>query len=146
MINKTFEELGEYRDKEGYINMDEVLLFNEQTMREVRGNVNREKDWIQLNGSSVLIKTNAEGQCNAEYSEMISCELAKHVGIETAKYDMVKYKGETGLITENICKNGEEMISLYELIGNGPDCLIRERTNTKNNLDKNNRPFKRFKK
>ncbi len=122
MINKTFEELGEYRAPDGYIDFDRVVAENDvETKREVRGNVNREKDWIDINGGSVLVKTDAEGQPNSEYSELISCALAKQAGIETAEYDMVSYKGDTGLITKNVCKEGEEMISLYELIGNGPD-------------------------
>ena len=122
MINKTFEELGEYRSPDGYIDFDRVVEESEvETKREYRGNVNREKDWIEIEGGSVLVKTDADGQPNSEYSELISSELAKQAGIETAEYDMVRYKGETGLITKNMCKPGEEMISVYELIGNGPD-------------------------
>ena len=125
MINKTFEELGEYRSPDGYIDFDRVVEENEvETKREYRGNVNREKDWIEIEGGSVLVKTDADGQPNSEYSELISCALAKQAGIETAQYDMVRYKGETGLITKNMCKPGEEMISIYELIGNGPDSEI----------------------
>ena len=122
MINKTFEELGEYRAPDGYIDFDRVVEENDvETKREVRGNVNREKDWIEIEGGSVLVKTDADGQPNSEYSELISCALARQAGIETAEYDMVRYKGETGLITKNMCKPGEEMVSVYELIGNGPD-------------------------
>ena len=122
MINRTFEELGEYRNPDGYIDFDRVVEEHEvEARREVRGNVNREKDWIEINGGSVLVKTDAAGQPNSEYSELISCALARQAGIETAEYDMVRYKGETGLITKNMCKPGEELISIYELIGNGPD-------------------------
>ena len=125
MINKTFEELGEYRSPDGYIDFDRVVEESEvETKREYRGNVNREKDWIEIEGGSVLVKTDADGQPNSEYSELISCALARQAGIETAQYDMVRYKGETGLITKNMCKPGEEMISIYELIGNGPDSEI----------------------
>ncbi len=122
MINKTFEELGEYRGEDGYIDLDRVLSEHElETEREVRGNENREKDWIKINGGKVLVKTNVDGQQNSEYSELISCELAKQAGLETAEYDMVRYKGEQGLITKHVCKEGEEIITLHELIGSGPD-------------------------
>ena len=122
MINKTFQELGEYREPDGYIDFDRVVADGEvEKEREVRGNVNREKDWIKIKDGSVLVKTDVEGQPNSEYSELISCALAKQAGMETAEYDMVKYKGETGLITKNMCKPGEELVSVYELIGNGPD-------------------------
>jgi len=121
MVDKTFEELGEYRDETGHIDMDKVLTDNYDVMREVRGKEQREKDWIEIRGGSVLIKTNSVDRCNGEYAELICDELAKQAGIETAKYDMITYKGERGLITENMCKPGEEMISLYELVGNGPN-------------------------
>lgn len=125
MIDKTFEELTEYRQEDGYINLDKILLENNahdiDSEREVRGNENREKDWIKLKEGEVLVKTNLQEKPNSEYSELISCALAKQAGIETAKYDMIKYKGEPGLITKNVCKKGDEMISLCELIGNGPD-------------------------
>lgn len=122
MINKTFEELGEYRAPDGYIDFDRVVEENDvETEREIRGNENREKDWIDINGGRVLVKTNVDGQQNSEYSELISCALARQAGMETAEYDMVRYKGEQGLITKYVCKEGEEMITLHELIGSGPD-------------------------
>ncbi len=121
MISKTFEELGQYRDENGYIDMDAVMTSDDKAVREVRGNTDREKDWIEINGGSIMIKTDTEGLSNAEYSEMISCALARQAGIKTAEYDMAKYKGGKGLITKNICAPGEEMVSLQELIGSGPD-------------------------
>ena len=42
------------------------------------------------------------------------------MGLETAKYDIIKYKGEKGIVTKNICNEGEELLTINELIGNGP--------------------------
>lgn len=75
------------------------------------------------NGESVFVATDAEEKrmqrALIQYSSPENYDLVKKALIKAKRQD---------------------------LIGNGPDCLIRERTNTKNNLDKNNRPFKRFKK
>lgn len=120
MIDKTFEELGEFRDEDGYIDMDKVLTEDIDTIREVRGQVAREKYWITIKDGSILIKANAPDQLDGEYSELICDELAKQAGLSVAEYDMAKYKGEFGLITKNVCRDGEEMISIHELIGEGP--------------------------
>lgn len=122
MINKTFEELRQYREADGYIDFDKIIAENGvEIEREVRGNVNREKDWVTVLDGEVLIKTDIEEKPNSEYSELISCALARQAGIPTAEYDMVRYKGKNGLITKNVCNVGDEMISLYDLIGNGPE-------------------------
>lgn len=119
MINLTFEQITEHREQDGFIYLDE-LFENSDSEREVRGNVNRDKRWFKINDGRAMFKSNAEEQLYAHYSELICTELAKQAGLEVAKYDIAKYNGQTGIITKNVCKPGEEILTINELIGDGP--------------------------
>ena len=119
-LDLEYEELKNYRNEEGYIDLDKVLTKDTNVQREVRGYTERQKDWIELSDTKILVKTNTEGFENDSWSEMISTELAKQAGIECAEYDLVGYKNEKGIISKNICKQGEELITVNELVGTGP--------------------------
>lgn len=119
-LDLEYEELKNYRNEEGYIDLDKVLTKDVDVQREVRGYVDRQKDWIELSDTKILVKTNTEGFENDAWSEMISTELAKQAGIECAEYDLVRYKNEKGIISKNICKAGEELITVNDLVGTGP--------------------------
>lgn len=119
MINLTFKQITEHRSQDGFIELD-PLFIDVQTEREVRGNVKRDKRWFEINDGSAMFKSNAEEQLYAHYSELICCELAKQAKIETANYDFARYNGQTGVLTKNVCKPGEEILTLNELIGDGP--------------------------
>lgn len=120
--NISFEELENYRDKEGYINLDELNLEFTEESREKIGNENRIKNWVDFSGVEALIK----GECKIDnkrnggiYSELIVEELAKQAGLETAYYDLVKVKGEYGVLSKNILTHdNDDLITLQSLIGN----------------------------
>ncbi len=120
MIELTFEEFGKHRKSNGYINLDEIITDGVELEREVRGNEERDKNWFDIKDGRVMFKANANNRKYSQYSELICCELAKQAGIEPAQYDFAEHKGEIGVITKDIRKNGEEMISINELIGHGP--------------------------
>lgn len=119
--NISFEELENYRDKEGYINLDELNLeFTEESGEKV-GNENRIKNWVNFSGVEVLIKGECkiDGKRNGEiYSELIVEELAKQAGLEAAYYDLVKIEGEYGVLSKNILtNNNDDLITIQSLIG-----------------------------
>lgn len=119
--NISFEELENYRDKEGYINLDELNLEFTEASREKVGNEDRIKNWINFSGVEALIKGECkiDGKRNAKiYSELIVEELAKQAGLKAAYYDLVKIKGEYGVLTKNILThNNDDLITLQSLIG-----------------------------
>lgn len=120
MINLKFEELAKYRQQNGHINLNHLITDYIDVEREVRGNEKRDKDWFNITDGRVMFKANTEEQFYAQYSELICCTLAKQVGLETATYDFAEYKGQKGVITKHICKPGEELLTINDLIGNGP--------------------------
>ena len=120
MINLKFEELAKYRQQNGHINLNHLITDNVDIEREVRGNDKRDKDWFDITGGRVMFKANTEEQFYAQYSELICCTLAKQAGLETAQYDFAEYKGKKGIITKHICKPGEELLTINDLIGSGP--------------------------
>lgn len=120
--NISFEELENYRDKEGYINLDELNIEFTEESREKIGNENRIKNWVDFSGVEALIK----GECKIDnkrnggiYSELIVEELARQAGLEAAYYDLVKVKGEYGVLSKNILTHdNDDLITLQSLIGN----------------------------
>ena len=63
------ENLEEYRDDEGYINIDDVLASEEfKILKETRGSQNRDKFWIALEDASIMIRTSNLDAENVEYT------------------------------------------------------------------------------
>lgn len=113
----TFKEIGSKRDENGYTVLDDIAFGN--GIDEPRGTGLREKIWYNCKDGQIMLKTNTDYNENAAYSELISCELAKQAGIETAEYDMITIGGKRGIVTKNMCKKGEELVTINELIGTG---------------------------
>lgn len=114
-----FDELANYR-KDGYINLNCVINKNELE-REVRGNDARNKNWFNLNDGRGMFKANEPEHDYSHYSELICSELAKQIGVEVAEYDIATFDGEKGVITKDMCKEGEELLSIHDLIGLNPN-------------------------
>ena len=112
-----FNEIGSFRNENGYAIISDIEFGN--GIEEPRGTDLREKVWYTCKDGQIMLKTNTDYNENAAYSELISCELANQSGIETAEYDMVMINGKKGIITKNMCKPGEELVSINELIGSG---------------------------
>lgn len=112
-----FNEIGSFRNENGYAIISDIEFGN--GIEEPRGTDLREKVWYTCKDGQIMLKTNTDYNENASYSELISCELAKQANIETAEYDMITINGKKGIITKNMCKSGEELVSINELIGSG---------------------------
>lgn len=112
----TLEYLEQFRDSEGFIDLDKAEIVLEEGSREQRGL--KDKYWIDFCGKKVLIKGEEEG-LNGFYSELIFEELAKQAGLPTAKHDLIKFSGKIGILSPmfNDLDKGEEFDTTYSLIG-----------------------------
>ncbi len=119
-LDLEYTELKKYRNEEGYIDIDKAIEEDVTIQREVRGYTDRQKDWVELNDTKVLIKTNTDKYNNDSWSEMIATELAKQADIDCAEYDLVSYKNEKGIVSKNICNIDEELVTVNDLVGTGP--------------------------
>ena len=120
MVNLTFNEMANYKNKEGFIQLDHLLTNKVEVEREVRGNDKRDKRWFDVNDGRAMFKSNDPEQFHAHWSELICCECATQVGLETAQYDLAKYNGQIGIVTKDICGPGGELLTINDLIGDGP--------------------------
>ena len=121
--NLSLEDLEQFRDEEGYIDLDKAGLEVAKESREVRGNEHRVKNWVDFNGSEVLIKEEAQlDQRNyGVYAQLIMVELAKQLGLPAAEYDLMKYKGKFGSISHRFGDDEKEIFqSVYEMIDTIP--------------------------
>lgn len=132
----NLKDLEQYRDSNGFIDFDKIeeeMGFEAfSPRRECRGTETREKIWLHFDDTTVLLKTveentNLLGTC---YAELLTAELARQVDIPTAKVDLIKYKGHPGVISEKINREGEQLHSLREYIGDEdiPDDPVPEIT------------------
>lgn len=100
------EDLENYRDENGFIDMD--LAINENKLEignELRGSQNRDKFWVFLDDTEVLVRSENLDECAKDYTiyaELLVEELAKQVGIDCAHYDAMKYNGKSGVISKNV--------------------------------------------
>ena len=120
-------ELEKYRDKNsGRIDIDAFLEENSVSkITELRGASNKEKDWLKLEDTDVLIRTenlDSEGAIYTTYAELIFEELAKQVDIPCAHYDLVKYKGKNGVLSQNVLNENESLVLMDDLL----NCTNRE--------------------
>lgn len=120
----TKEELEQFRDKDGFIDLDALNLSFPLESRERMGNPNRDKNWINFKGEKALYKEQImidDKDNGMMYAELIVEELAKQAGIEVARTDIVKKDGKKGILSYSILKDGEELHSLHSLIGETKD-------------------------
>lgn len=114
------ENLEQYREDDGYINIDTISeLENVERLREDRGSSNREKDWYMLDDNEILLRTNlfsGENVLYTNYAELIVEELAKQVDLPCAHYDLIKYKGQDGVLSQNVATNNQSLVLLRSLL------------------------------
>lgn len=113
----TFDELGKYREASGYINLDFLNIKFDVNSREIIGNPNRDKNWIDFKGTHVLLKENLDSTELSVYAELITTTLARQVGLESAEIDLAEYDNKRGILSKSIVKEDEELFSLQSLIG-----------------------------
>ena len=106
------------RDEKGNLLLDDLISSFTKKSRENAGTAERSKNWIKTtDGKYYLIKSDVEGIDNySRYSELICMNLAKQVGLEYAKYDLVKLGGKDCIITEAMFKEDESLFSLDDLV------------------------------
>ncbi len=123
-------ELEQFRDESGFIDLTKAgIVFSEES-REIVGNPDRVKNWVDFNGQKALIKgeTILDKERNyGIYAELIVEEIAKQVGIKTAHYDLIKMLDENGqesygVLSESVVDTdrGEQLVSLRDMIGDEP--------------------------
>lgn len=126
----SIEDLEQFRDENGFIDLTQAgIVFTAQS-REVVGNPDRIKNWVNFNGKKALIKGEAilEDERNyGIYAELIVEEIARQLGVETAHYDLIKTLDEDGnevygVLSESVVDvdKGEQLISLRDIIGDEP--------------------------
>jgi len=120
----TKEELEQFRDEDGFIDLDALNLSFPLESRERMGNPDREKNWISFKGNKALYKEQVmidDKDNGMIYAELIVEELAKQAGLEVASTDMVKEDGKKGILSYSILKDSEELHSIHSLIGETKD-------------------------
>ncbi|MEG2235867.1 MAG: HipA domain-containing protein [Clostridia bacterium] len=117
------EQLEAYREN-GYINMDKLLHEHEELeksmLKESRGSQNREKDWIKLEDTQILLRTENMrelGVLNTSFAELLTEEIAKQVGLDAAHYDLITYKGKKGVLSQNVIDSqNESLINMSSIL------------------------------
>lgn len=126
--NYSLEELEQFRDEKGFIDLSRAGVKFSDATREFVGNQERTKNWVTFNGVQTLIKGEAkleEGKPNyGIYAELIIEELSKIYGIPAAHYDLVKMQNddgneELGVLSVSVVDKtqGEYLESLASLTG-----------------------------
>ena len=105
----SIEELDKLRDQNGYIDISKTDISLEGTendpSREKMGNTDRFKNWVDFLGTKVLLKEEVKLEDKRNfgiYSELIMEELAKQMGLEAARTDLIKYNDRYGISSEMI--------------------------------------------
>ena len=126
----SIDELNAFRDSKGFIDLSKAGIRFTPSSREIIGNPNRVKNWVNFNGQKALVKGEAilESERNyGIYGELIAEEVAKKLGLETAHYDLIKSVDENGktflgVLSESMIdiNKGERLESLRSIIGDEP--------------------------
>ena len=131
----TLDDLEQFRDKDGFIDLTKTDIKITQESREKRGTAERMKNWVDPAGKKVLLRGQPEDIENySMYAELIIEEIAKELGIENAHYDLIKTKDNkgkeiTGVLSVAIMDmDKEELISLHDLVGDEENTLQKEIT------------------
>lgn len=124
------EDLEQFRDKNGFIDLAKAGIEFIEGTREEAGNPSRVKNWIDFQGTKSLIKGEAirdEEQNYGIYAELIVEEVAKQVGQKTAHYDLIKFLGEDGKYHQGVLSvsvvetSNEQLVTLRDIIGDEPE-------------------------
>lgn len=126
----SLDELEQFRDENGFIDLTKAGIQFTQETREEAGNPSRVKNWVDFQGRKALVKGEAireEEQNYGIYAELIVEEVAKQVGQTTAHYDLVKFLGEDGkyhqgVLSVSVLENSrEQLVTLHDIIGDEPE-------------------------
>ena len=127
----SLEELEQFRDENGFIDLSKAGIFLTDKSKEYIGNQERIKNWVDFAGTKAMIKGEAlfEGEENyGIYAELIIEELAKKMGIPAAHYDLVKIQDENGNVVPGVLSvsmvdrdKDERLESLHAIIGDEPN-------------------------
>lgn len=125
--NYSLEDLEDFRDSNGFIDLTSAGIQLTNESREKRGTVDRFKNWVDFNGKKALIRGEVvDAENYSIYAELIVEEIAKELSIDSAHYDLIKLKDEDGVekfgvLSESIIDfDKEELFSLRDLIGDEP--------------------------
>ena len=117
----SIDDLEVFRDEKGFIDLDAAGVVFDAESREKRGDTERIKNWVDFAGEKVLVKAERmlEGERNfGVYSELIVEELAKQMGLTSARYDLIKCGGKYGVLSHMMNDlEKEEFDTIYSLIG-----------------------------
>lgn len=129
----SLEDLESLRDSKGFIDLTNIGLKLTDESRNIIGNQDRIKNWVDFNGTRALLKgeisLDEQDKNYGIYAELITEEIAKALNIPAAHYDLVKMKDKDGKdafgvlsveMTDENQKIPERIESLNALIGNVP--------------------------
>lgn len=108
------------RNEDGMLELDEMIGDFPTYSREKVGKAERQKNWFETkDGKQYMLKTSVDRIDNySHYAELIAMKLARQIGLGYANYDLVKYDGKVGVITESILeKEDDVLLSFEDLIG-----------------------------
>ncbi len=134
----SIEQLEQFRDVNGFLDLTFLSLSSKDASRETRGNQNRIKNWVAFRNQLVLLKgeTILEQERNdAIFGELIVEEIGRFFNIPMAHYDLVKLKDEEqhealGVLSFAIpLQEGEQLVSLHALIGEEDEDEFLDATN-----------------
>ena len=111
--NMSLEDLEQYRDENGFIDLDKAKLLIDADSRNQMGTPDILKYWIDFSGKKVLLKESKvlDGEPNySVYSELIVTEMARQLGLEAAGCDLVKINGKIGIISNLAFEYGKETL------------------------------------
>lgn len=123
----TIEELEQYRDENGFIDLDKIQLEIQEGSRNQVGTEDIFKYWVDFAGTKVLLKQ--EKMIDNEenytlYSELVMSELAHQMGVNSARTDLFKYQGFRGVMSFMAFDPEKQALMMTrELIGDSNDFM-----------------------
>lgn len=129
--NYSLEDLEQFRDEKGFIDLSKANIEFTDKSKEAMGNQDRIKNWVKFKDTKVLIKGETildEEKNYGIYAELIVEEIANQLGIEAAHYDLVKMIDSNGNETYGVLsvsiadpEKGQELVTLHDIIGDKPE-------------------------
>ncbi len=136
--NYSLEDLEEFRDEKGFIDLSKANIKFTDESKEAMGNQNRIKNWVKFKNDKVLIKGETildEEKNYGIYAELIVEEIANQLGVQTAHYDLVKMidsngKETYGVLSVSIAdpEKGQELVTLHDIIGDEKESEFADAT------------------
>lgn len=136
--NYSLEDLEQFRDEKGFIDLSKANIEFTDKSKEAMGNQDRIKNWIKFKDTKVLIKGETildEEKNYGIYAELIVEEIANQLGIEAAHYDLVKMidnngKENYGVLSVSIAdpEKGQELVTLHDIVGDEKESEFADAT------------------